>query len=288
MTRHRHSQIKGRHLCLLIYFALLSMTALADSKALPKTLLELQSLSRQQADERHDTTLRTLADTRARTQRETAHTLGASHGLISRNEQIKQHLHTLRPTLNTIFNFEHLMIANHIVPPVIIRAKQVSLQKTNKAIRQTGTVLKIAEQARIAHTPPVWEGYLLIDFGKPAVAHKAILPNTAEEKTTWAAWITEGWQEGIRQADAIFADNLHRLARDLTGMLRYHLLVKRGYISSPFLDETNNGAVVEGDTLRIDDTLLTLTHPAGFTSPDTWQPVLSDQAIHPYTRWSMK
>jgi len=280
------SQISMFQFPLLMYLLILSMVALADVAALPDQLLELQSLSKQQAGEHHGTALKTLASVRSRAQRQSAYSLGAGHGLIWRNEHIKQHLNALRPTLDTIFNFEHLMIDSHIVPPVIIRAEQVSLQETDKAVRQTGTVMKIKQQARIAHTPPIWERYLIADFPSPPLPHPEIFPQEAEEQTNWAAWVAEGWQAGVHQADAIFADNLHRLKRDLTGMLRYHLLVKRGYVSSPFLDETNNGAVIEGDTLRIDDTLLTLTQPAGFTSPDTWLPVLSDKAIAPYTRWS--
>ncbi len=279
------SRPKVRQIQILVYLAFLPLVALAASVPLPDKLLTLQSLSDGQAEKSDDRALQNLAATRNRTQQETAHALGASHGLIWQNERIKRRLNALKPTLNSIFNFAPLMVDKHIVPPVIIRARGVSLQKTDAAVRQTGIVLKIKQKARIAGAPPIWERYLLIDLSPPPVTPSVLLPNSAAERAAWAAWIAEGWQQGIRQADAIFADNLHRLRRDLTGMLRYHLLVGRGYISSPFLNETDNGAVIEDDTLRIDDKVLMLVRPAAFASPDTWLPVFGDQALRPYTRW---
>lgn len=267
--------IRRRRMVPLVGFAcLFSAAALAQP-----SLEELQSLKSGSVEAEAQAT--EFSEIRAETQKAAALTVGAQGGLKSRNLAIRRILKVRAVELNTLFNFSRLLIDGRVVPPVILQGKRVFVRDGDRAARETGRIYRIHAFARIRQTPPVWQDYLLQDFPAPARPNEALLPENEDEQARWRGWVRQGWEAGLEQAFMVFEQNMARLRRDYTGMLTYHQLTRRGMISSPFLGRSNRGALIEGDTLRIDDRLLRLTRPAEFVDPKDWAPLIEDKALIP-------
>ena len=261
--------------------ALVGLVVLLSSAAAaePVTLEALQSLKSRVAGGKDQAT--EFSEIRAETQKAAALTVGAQGGLKSRNLEIRRLLKARSTQLNTLFNFSQLLIDGRLIPPVIQTGERVFVREGDLAARETGRIYRIHALARISQTPPVWQDYLLLDFPAPARPNEALLPENEQEEARWRVWVRQGWEAGLEQALRVFEQNMARLQRDYTGMLTYHRLAGRGVISSPFLGRLDRGALIEGDTLRIDDRLLRLTRPAEFVAPEDWAPLVEDEALTP-------
>jgi defect-in-organelle-trafficking protein DotC len=131
------------------------------------------------------------------------------------------------------------------------------------------------QQARFATTAPNWREYLWLNFNKPTLPDRTLLPRTSEENKVWRAGIHAGWEKGTQQAYSIFQQNLARLKRDFRGMLLYRKLLEEKMISPPFVSRTELGVTGDGEDMRVNDQVLRIVElPKLQTNSRRWNAIV--------------
>ena len=186
---------------------------------------------------------------------ETGMSVGAQGALARRSQEINDYLEKSASQLDLIFNFRALVLANDVLPPVIQEGREIYNQPDPSAIRVADKTYKILRQAQFAANPPNWREYLWLSYNKPEVPEPTLLPRAGEqlEVDAWKKSVDEGWQQGTKQANDIFAENLARLRRDYQGMLLYRKLLEQRMISEPIVASTDLGITGGGEEMSIHD-----------------------------------
>ena len=123
-----------------------------------------------------------------------------------------------------------------------------------------------------------WQDYLITHFPAPEVPDKTLLPHNKGEQKVWAIYIQQGLEEGIQQANDIYAANVARLQRDYNGMILYRQLLAEHMVSAPYVAQSNLGVTTNSqDTqLYINDQVLRITTlPRLNPNAHDWQPVVT-------------
>lgn len=208
--------------------------------------------------------------------RETATTLGARGALAWRSIQIDHQLKKETNYLNHVFNFNQLLIDNDVLPPVLVEADNSLNLDGSDSIRLASKIYKIEAAAKFVTTAPNWRSYLWMNYNKPSLPDKSLLPQTQAEASVWNMYLKKGWKEGLTQANAIFSVNLNRLKRDYTGMLLYRKLLAQHIVSSPYVAQADLGVTGNAKELRIGDRVRRITSQAKLqTNEQKWTPVLT-------------
>ncbi|WP_181162412.1 type IV secretory system conjugative DNA transfer family protein [Burkholderia contaminans] len=211
--------------------------------------------------------------------KERAIELGVQSGLAHRAYEIDQMLEAAKTQLDTVYDFNALLLDKSVMPAVLVEAKNSLTQSNADTVRLADATYTIERQARFVTTPLNWRQYLIQEvkpqqrFGTSPV-DKATLPTNAAEQKVWAQFVTEGWQLGVSQGNQIFDTSLARLDRDYRGMVLYKSLVIRGMISTPFVAEANMGVTGDGHSMNVNDRVLRITtKPTLQTNPDNWKAI---------------
>lgn len=219
----------------------------------------------------------TVSKIRLQAIKETALTLGAQGGLAARAKQINRQTLEDTTSLDQIFNFNRLILDHNVLPPVLVEASQSMSLDGNTAIRLSGQIYKIIQQAKFVTTAPNWRQYLMLDFPNPSIPDSTLLPKNRSERAMWGAYIQEGWKKGIQQANNIYQDNLARLQRDFKGMILYRKLLSANIVSKPYVAQTNLGVTSNKDhsQLYINDRVLRITAlPQLNPNSKSWKPIV--------------
>ena len=212
---------------------------------------------------------------RAKSLEDTAMGLGAQGGLSWASDKINAKLNVDRKYLETIYNFNAMMLSHGVLPPVLEFSTNNLNQDDPDTIRVADRSYKILQQARFATTPPNWRDYLYMSYPKPPMPDKTLLPRTNEEQKVWRAAIAKGWDKGIQQSYSIFQQNLARLKRDYTGMVIYRKLLQAKMISAPYVARTELGITGDGTNMRVNDQVLRIVaHPKLQTNGNSWKAIV--------------
>ncbi len=219
-----------------------------------------------------------LSQLRAKSLEDSAMSMGAQGGLAWASEQINGNLNKDRKYLDSIYNFNAMVLSHGIMPPVLEEGDYTLNLSDPNTIRVADRTYKIVQQARFATTPPNWREYLWMNYSKPSLPDKSLLPKNAEEQKVWKKGIAVGWEKGILQANNIFQQNLARLKRDYQGMALYRKLLQEKMISQPFVSRTELGITGDGDDMRINDQVLRIVElPKLQASGKNWNAIVVKQ-----------
>lgn len=212
---------------------------------------------------------------RAKMLEDTAMSIGAQGGLAYASQQINVKLQSDGKYLDTIYNFNAMMLSHGVLPPVLEASTNNLNQDDADTIRVADRSYKIIQQARFATTPPNWREYLMMTYTKPTLPDKTLLPRTADEQAVWKAAVSKGWDKGIQQSYSIFQQNLARLKRDYTGMVIYRKLLQARMISAPYVARTELGITGDGSNMRVNDQVLRIVeHPKLQTNGNGWKAIV--------------
>ncbi len=225
-----------------------------------------------------------LTAIRAEALKETALSVGAQAGLAYRSKQINAVLEKRTTYLDYTFNFNLLLMNHNVLPPVLVEGDNSLNLDDNTTIRIADRTYKIVSQARFVTTPPTWRNYVWLTYTKPQVPDNSLLPENSKERSIWKKYATEGWQQGIVQADDMYKQNLAVLKRDYTGMVRYKFLLTQQMINAPYVTRTDLGITGGGSDMRVNDQVLRITElPSLQPNSKLWKPVIS-QSTQPPTQ----
>lgn len=213
---------------------------------------------------------------RLKAMQETATPLGARGALAWRSLQINNTLAGEASRLDHIFNFNKLLINNNVLPPVITQANNALNLDNSDTIRLASKIYKIVSPATFVTTAPTWRTYLWMNFSRPTMPNRTLLPTTKAEAQIWNMYLKQGWKEGLAQANSIFRVNLSRLKRDYTGIVLYRRLLAQHMVSSPFVAKANLGVTGNANQIRINDQVLRITAESRLqTNSSKWDPVIT-------------
>lgn len=244
----------------------------------PTNIQQLEAMQDTEPLHEDGTGSATISQIRIKALEDTAMSLGAQGGLAASSQQINDRLNQDKWSLETIYNFNGMMLSHGVLPPVLVESDS-SLNLANpNTIRIADKTYKIVAQARFATTPPNWRDYLWMPFKKPEMPNRVLLPRTDEERKIWAKAIKLGWDKGIEQAYSIFQQNLARLKRDYQGMILYRKLLQENMVSPPYVSKTELGVTGNGSDMRINDQVLRITElPKLQTDSQNWKAIVVQQ-----------
>ena len=204
--------------------------------------------------------------------KETALSLGAQAGLAWRAKMIDEELTKQARNLDTIYDFNSLILEHNILPPVLLEGRNTLNLADAQSIRISDRTYKVAKQAHFVTTPPNWRQYLWMDYLKPEVPNVTLLPKTKIEKKIWCIYAAKGWKNGIEQANTILEENISRIKEDFGGMILYRKLLAMNMVSPPYVSHTDLGVTGDGSEIHIDDRVLRITAlPALNINSNEWK-----------------
>jgi defect-in-organelle-trafficking protein DotC len=265
---------------ILFIFLISLLTACASHRRQDVDPTNLAQLERMKNEEpiHSETDSAALSQIRIKALEDTAMSLGAQGGLAIGSKEINARLEGDKWPLETIYNFNGMMLSHGVLPPVLVESDDSLNLADPNTIRVADKTYKIVAQARFATTPPNWHDYLWMSFKKPELPDKVLLPRTEEEQKIWAKAIKMGWEKGMEQSDSIFQQNLARLKRDYQGMILYRKLLQEKMVSPPYVSKTELGVTGNGTDMRINDQVLRITElPRLQTDSHTWKAIVVKQ-----------
>lgn len=213
---------------------------------------------------------------RATALRQAAMVLGTQAGLAWRAKRVNTFLEEQKRNLDHIFDFSYLILNQNVLPPVLVEGRDTLDLADDFTIRASDHDYRIVQQPRFITTPPNWRHYIWMGYVKPEAPNTTMLPKGTNERKIWNKYIQIGWDEGVLQADQIFASNLARLQRDFEGMILYRKLLAQNMLSKPYVSQADLGVTGGGDDMRINDRVLRITAISQL-QPNTkqWNPVIA-------------
>ncbi|HAV4287398.1 TPA: hypothetical protein JIQ75_18155 [Acinetobacter baumannii] len=165
--------------------------------------------------------------------------------------------------LDSIYDFQRLMINTVVVPPVIVQANNISDVQNPRTLSVLGVRYEIKENARFSHTPPNWRDFLQFnvksyEIGVDALPNELKPKNSAEERAFKEA-MNKGIEDGVREADAIFKHQLNRLNQTYKGMIAFHRFIMDGKITMPAIARRDIALTGNGNTLMLNQTNFEIT-----------------------------
>lgn len=204
--------------------------------------------------------------------KETALSLGAQSALAWRAKYIDDELILQSRNLDSIFDFNSLILENNILPPVLLEGRNTLNLADTQTIRISDRTYKVSKQARFVTTPPNWRQYLWMDYKKPEYPSATLLPKNKEERSIWCHYIDKGWSQGLDQANTILEESIARIKEDFAGMILYRKLLAMNMVSAPYVSHTDLGVTGDGGEIRIDDRVLRITAlPALNVNSSEWR-----------------
>ena len=210
--------------------------------------------------------------------KEAAISFGARGGLAWRSYHIRNELDVRAQYMDKVFDFRQLLIPAPsgllIEPPIISETmNNMLIESDGQTAAVSDRMYNIINNAQIVSAPRNWRTYLERDWGVVEPPPDILLPEDAEEREIWKEYVARGWEEGVRQANEIFSDDLSILVADFEGMIRYRTLLAQNMVSQPYALQVDRGVTGGGDEMRIGDRAIQITGvPELITGSDQWKP----------------
>lgn len=247
----------------------------STEKSKPLTLSQLQTIEKENTVTEDDGL---PLDIRRDAIKEAAISFGARGGLAWRSFAIRQELDARARAMDKVFDFRQLLIAAPsgllIEPPIINESiNNMLIEGDGQQAAVSDRIYNIINNARIVSTARTWRNYLERDWGVVESPPDILRPEDNEERELWVELVAKGWEEGVRQADEIFENDLNILVADYEGMIRYRTLLAQGMVSQPYALQVDRGITGGGMEMRIGDRAIQITGvPELMTGSDRWKP----------------
>lgn len=208
--------------------------------------------------------------------REVALSVGAQSGLAWRANEIDKALAQQARNLDTVYDFNALILEHNILPPVLLEGRNTLNLADTQNIRISDRTYKVAKQARFITTPPNWRQYIWMDYKKPDYPSQSLLPKTRLERRVWCRYVAQGWRNGVEQANTILEESIARIKEDYTGMILYRKLLAMNMVSPPYVSHTDLGVTGDASEIHIDDRVLRITALPGLnTNSNEWRAAIA-------------
>jgi defect-in-organelle-trafficking protein DotC len=222
-----------------------------------------------------------LSPDRAAQLREAALAYGTAGGLAAGSFKIRENLRRRQDELDRTFNdrFRDLILPASdgsqvlIVPPAVSEAQlALAVEDTGLSAREDNRIYKLSQNAKLASRPPMWEGFLVMEYGNPSPPPDESRPHNDIESAYWKQNVSQGWARGQKQSVEIFLDLLAVMESEIEGMARYRVLLASGLVQAPrvaVIKAANRG---RGDEVWYGDVVTKITGGAKLNGGPVRQP----------------
>lgn len=247
-----------------------------STNATPPQLDDLKNLERENTIVEGETGM--TFDIRRDALREAAISYGARGGLAWRTYYIRSDLEKSARSMDQVYNFRQLLIPAPsgflIEPPIINESLNAMLiEDGGQQAAVSDALYNIVNNAKIVSSARTWRTYLEREWGEVEPPPDILRPENDEERQIWQELVAKGWDEGVKQADEIFQDDLNLLQADFQGMVRYRVLLTQGMVSPPYALQVDRGVTGDGNQMRIGDRAVQITGASELiTGSEQWQP----------------
>jgi len=247
----------------------------------PKSLPQLQEILGYKPPESDDDDKSGMPiDIRKESLKEAALSYGARGGLAFRSYEINIEVDGRQSYMDKVYDFRQLLIAAPsgfmIEPPIISESlKALLIEGDGQKAAVADAIYSINENVKIVSAPRNWRTYLTRSWGPVEDPPEILRPKVGDdaERKEWRINVKLGWDEGLNQADEVFAQDLNRLQMEFNGMIRYRQLLAQGMVSAPFAQQIDRGVTGEDATMRVGDRAVVITGiPELITESQRWQP----------------
>ena len=201
--------------------------------------------------------------------REAAQLITFQTAIAWRYRQLVAQTETHSAIMDTAFNFSPLMLTQGealIMPPLLARAGASMRIEDGATATAAKTTYELLEPARYVAVVPHWREFLMMDdFPEPEQPNPAVLPKNLEERAIWRTAVREAWEQGLAEADQLYADNVSRMARSYRGVMLYHLLTAQHLLSRINTASADLGTRASDNKLNIGQKVYRITAPSAFT-----------------------
>jgi defect in organelle trafficking protein DotC len=247
--------------------------------AIPQTLEELQEIEGYKGGENDSDEDKEMPfDIRKESLKEAALSYGARGGLAARSYEINDQIDDRATYMDKVYDFRQLLISAPsgfmIEPPIISESlKALLIEGDGQKAAVADAIYSINENVKIVSAPRNWRNYLERTWGPVEKPPEILRPKNEKERAEWRINVKKGWEEGLEQADEVFAQDLNRLQMEFSGMVRYRQLLAQGMVSAPFAQQIDRGVTGEEATMRVGDRAVVITGvPELITESQRWQP----------------
>lgn len=161
-----------------------------------------------------------------------------------------------------------------ILPPAVSERKDQTEIIGGKIFVVKRQVFSMDTTARFVYEIPTWRNYLLLTPPKPELPDNSLLPRSKDEVKQWEQAVEKGWKTGVKQAVYVVNGRFAKMARDLIGYDRYHLLVAAKALSEPKIKHTFTPVSGGGFELSIEDSVVEIVvNPMLSTDRYNWQSI---------------
>lgn len=250
----------------------------SEVRAAPMSLRELENIQRE--NEPVGPLALMPNDIRQDAIAEAAISYGARGSLAWHSYAIILELKKRERYLDKVFDFAQLLIPAPsgllIEPPIVSEsANALLIEYDAQQAAVSDRIYNIISNARIVTAPRSWRQYLERDWGGSTIEPPPdiLRPANDEERKIWIDNVNKGWEQGVTQAEEIFADDLALLTADFQGMVRYRILLAQGMISPPRALQVDRGITGNDNEMRIGNRAIQITGvPKLITGSDEWKP----------------
>lgn len=206
--------------------------------------------------------------------REAAQTVTLQTAIAHRYKQLGAATEQHSAILDAAFDFSPLLMTHGdalIMPPLLTRAGASMRVEDTATVTTAETTYELLAPARYVSTIPNWREFLMVDaFPAPEKPNPAVMPKNDKERAIWRAAVREAWEQGVAEADQLYADNVARMAREYRGVMLYHLLTAQHLLSRVNTASADLGMKTsdQGNKLNIGQKVYRITAPSAFTIPD--------------------
>ena len=219
------------------------------------------------------------SEKRAGAMRAAALSFGARAGLARRGWEISRMLDRHALQLSNIFRFRDLLLKEggfRVMPPVAAETRQAfRLSREGEQAATAARVVRILAKARFVSASPDWRDYLVRSWAKAEAPVSILFPRDRAEERRWEGWLAEGWGEGVKLADAVFASDVDRLSRDFQGILLWKRLRLARMATAPSVKLGDAAVSGGGQAMRIDEEFARLDKRARLVPRvSEWEPLV--------------
>ena len=211
---------------------------------------------------------------------EAATAYASQAGYYKRAYDIMRQLEIDSPKLSNRYNFNRVVYvtpkeAGFVVPPIVTRGTgALNINDTGTKSVAADEYYRIERPGHIVGVVPTWRDYLVLPLEEPNTPNPDFIPQDAEEKKIWEAYLDEGWLAGVSQADEALKANLNALRRDYLGMIEYRRLVDAGLIKELAIVWEERRSTGDINELFIGERTVKIVDAATFVhNPANWKPV---------------
>lgn len=205
---------------------------------------------------------------------------GARGGFNHRTRVIQSAVEVASPNLDALYNFSPLMIEGRVVPPVLVKSKDLVTQTDENTYLMAGRRYQLISSPKFSSRPPHWRQYLVRMVVDDALPDPSLLPRDKAEREIWSVAVADGWKQGVNQANETFKVDLARLNRDYTGMVNYHVLAMAKMVTVAEIAQQAIPINATGRDMALDGKLLRITTTPEFVDDmKQWQPLVSENEI---------